>query len=85
MSQFFELNVALGELRGEHFRLGSSLHQVFREAGFNQPQVDSNFVLLLRGEREESARDEVYFSRARSRICRLSPRGLERMFPWSNL
>jgi hypothetical protein len=50
MSQFFELNVALGELRGEHFRLGSSLHQVFREAGFNQPQVDSNFVLLLRGE-----------------------------------
>jgi ubiquinone/menaquinone biosynthesis C-methylase UbiE len=50
MSQFFELNVALGELRGEHFRLGSSLHQVFREAGFAKPEVDSNFVLVLRGE-----------------------------------
>src|SRR4029078_3995621 len=50
MSQFFELNVALGELRGEHFRLGSSLHQVFREAGFEKHEVDSNFVLVLRGE-----------------------------------
>lgn len=52
MSQFFELNVALGELRGEHFRLGSSLHQVFREAGLERPEVDSNFVLLLRGEQK---------------------------------
>jgi len=26
------------------------LHQVFREAGFSRPEVDSNFVLALRGE-----------------------------------
>jgi SAM-dependent methyltransferase len=50
MNQFFELNVSLGELRGEHFRLGSSLHQLFREAGFGPPEVQSNFVLALRGE-----------------------------------
>jgi 2-polyprenyl-3-methyl-5-hydroxy-6-metoxy-1,4-benzoquinol methylase len=50
MNQFYELNVALGELRGEHFRLGSSLHIVFREAGFERPEVSSNFVLALRGE-----------------------------------
>jgi SAM-dependent methyltransferase len=50
MSQFYELNVSLGELRGEHFRLGSSLHQLFREAGFGPPAVKSNFVLALRGE-----------------------------------
>jgi ubiquinone/menaquinone biosynthesis C-methylase UbiE len=50
MTQFCELNVALGELRGEHFRLGSSLHQLFREAGFERPDVGSNFVLALRGE-----------------------------------
>jgi ubiquinone/menaquinone biosynthesis C-methylase UbiE len=52
MTQFCELNVALGELRGEHFRLGSSLHQLFREAGFAQPEVGSNFVLALRGEQK---------------------------------
>jgi SAM-dependent methyltransferase len=50
LNQFYELNVALGELRGEHFRLGSSLHAVFREAGFGRPEVNSNFVLGLRGE-----------------------------------
>jgi SAM-dependent methyltransferase len=50
MNQFFELNVSLGEVRGEHFRLGSSLHQLFREAGFGPPEVQSNFVLALRGE-----------------------------------
>jgi SAM-dependent methyltransferase len=53
MNQFYELNVALGELRGEHFRLGSSLHQVFREAGFVRPDVSSNFVLALRGEEKQ--------------------------------
>jgi hypothetical protein len=50
ISQFFELNVALGEVRNEHFRLGSNLHQLFREAGFSRPEIDSNFVLVLRGE-----------------------------------
>jgi 2-polyprenyl-3-methyl-5-hydroxy-6-metoxy-1,4-benzoquinol methylase len=53
MNQFYELNVALGELRGEHFRLGSSLHGVFQEAGFERPEVGSNFVLALRGEEKQ--------------------------------
>jgi len=52
MTQFFEINIALGELRGEHFRLGSSLHQLFRESGFDRPDVGSNFVLALRGEQK---------------------------------
>jgi 2-polyprenyl-3-methyl-5-hydroxy-6-metoxy-1,4-benzoquinol methylase len=50
MNQFFELNVALGELRGEDFRQGASLHRLFHEAGFVRPEVGSNFVLALRGE-----------------------------------
>jgi 2-polyprenyl-3-methyl-5-hydroxy-6-metoxy-1,4-benzoquinol methylase len=53
MNQFYELNVALGELRGEHFRLGSALHALFREAGFGRPEVSSNFVLALRGEEKQ--------------------------------
>jgi 2-polyprenyl-3-methyl-5-hydroxy-6-metoxy-1,4-benzoquinol methylase len=53
MNQFYEINVALGELRGEHFRLGGSLHALFREAGFLRPEVNSNFVLALRGEEKQ--------------------------------
>jgi SAM-dependent methyltransferase len=52
MSRFFELNDALGERRGEHFRLGASLHRLFREAGFVQPEVGANFTLALRGEQK---------------------------------
>jgi SAM-dependent methyltransferase len=50
MSRFFELNEALGERRGEHFRLGASLHRLFREAGLAHPDVGTNFTLALRGE-----------------------------------
>ena len=50
MTQFFTLNEALGERRGEHFRLGASLHRLFRKAGFARPEVGTNFKLALRGE-----------------------------------
>jgi ubiquinone/menaquinone biosynthesis C-methylase UbiE len=52
MTQFFRLNTALGERRGENFSLGASLHQLFRQAGFTQPEVGANFALALRGERK---------------------------------
>ncbi len=50
MNRFFQLNDALGDRRGEHFRLGASLHRLFREAGFARPEVGANFALALRGE-----------------------------------
>jgi SAM-dependent methyltransferase len=50
MGRSFELNVALGDRRGAHFRLGSSLHRLFREAGFARPEVSANFPVALRGE-----------------------------------
>jgi len=52
MAQFFTLNTALGDLRGENFSLGVSLHQLFREVGFTKPEVGSNFPLLVRGEQK---------------------------------
>ena len=52
MTRFFELNHALGRLRGEHFRLGASLHRLFREAGFTRPEVGANFALALHGEQK---------------------------------
>ena len=52
MRRFFELNEALGERRGEHFRLGASLHRLFRAAGFATPEVGTNFTLALRGEQK---------------------------------
>jgi SAM-dependent methyltransferase len=50
MTRFFALNTALGERRGENFSLGVSLHRLFREAGFDRPEVGANFSLALRGE-----------------------------------
>lgn len=50
MEQFFTLNEALGERRNENFRLGLSLHRLFREIGFERPEVRANFPLALRGE-----------------------------------
>jgi hypothetical protein len=50
MQRFIELNVALGERRKEHFRLGASLHNLFRKVGFAEPEVGANFALSLRGE-----------------------------------
>jgi len=52
MSKFFTLNIALGDRRGENYSLGVSLHRLFRQAGFARPEVASNFVLALRGERK---------------------------------
>lgn len=52
MRRFFELNEALGERRGEHFRLGASLHRLFRQAAFPRPEVGTNFALALRGEQK---------------------------------
>jgi SAM-dependent methyltransferase len=52
MRRFFELNDALGERRGEHFRLGASLHRLFRQAGFGRPEVGTNFAMALRGEQK---------------------------------
>jgi SAM-dependent methyltransferase len=49
-SQFVKLNHELGHRRGEHFRLGASLHRLFREAGLANPQVHSNFPMVVRGE-----------------------------------
>ncbi|MSR59719.1 MAG: class I SAM-dependent methyltransferase [Planctomycetaceae bacterium] len=49
MSSFFRLNDALGDRRGENFHLGASLHRLFREAGFERPEVSSNFVMAVRG------------------------------------
>jgi ubiquinone/menaquinone biosynthesis C-methylase UbiE len=48
--EFVVLNHALGQARKEHFRLGASLHRLFREAGFKQPEVASNFPMAIRGE-----------------------------------
>jgi ubiquinone/menaquinone biosynthesis C-methylase UbiE len=50
MNRFFELNHALGRQIGEHFRLGGSLHRLFRETGFDNPQVHANFAMAVRGE-----------------------------------
>jgi ubiquinone/menaquinone biosynthesis C-methylase UbiE len=52
MARFFELNHALGRHIGEHFRLGGSLHRLFRETGFDSPQVHSNFAMAVRGEQK---------------------------------
>ena len=43
----------VGELRRGALWLGSSLHGVFREAGFERPEVGSNFVLARRGEEKQ--------------------------------
>jgi hypothetical protein len=50
MDRLFQLNVALGERHGGHFRLGTSLHRLFRQAGFPAPEVSANFPFALRGE-----------------------------------
>ena len=50
IERLFELNVALGELHGGHFRLGTSLPHVFQKVGFPAPQVSANFPFTLSGE-----------------------------------
>lgn len=50
MTRFFELNLQLGDRRRENFCLGASLHRLFREVGFERPEVGANFAAALRGE-----------------------------------
>jgi SAM-dependent methyltransferase len=50
IDRMFQLNVAVGERHGGHFRLGTSLHRLFREVGFSVPEVNANFPFALRGE-----------------------------------
>jgi SAM-dependent methyltransferase len=52
MTRFFQLNEALGRRIGEDYRLGASLHRLFREAGFSRPEAGANFALALRGEQK---------------------------------
>lgn len=49
VEQFIELNLKLGERRGEDFRLGGSLHRLFRAAGFRTLEVAGHMPLVLRG------------------------------------
>jgi hypothetical protein len=50
IDRLFQLNVALGERHGGHFRLGTSLHRLFGEVGLSPPEVGANFPFALRGE-----------------------------------
>jgi ubiquinone/menaquinone biosynthesis C-methylase UbiE len=47
MERCFALKLALGELRGVHFRIGPELHRMFREAGLADPHVASIFAISL--------------------------------------
>jgi SAM-dependent methyltransferase len=50
MDRLFQLNVALGDRHGGHFRLGTSLHRLFHQVGLPTPDVGANFPFALRGE-----------------------------------
>lgn len=50
IKRFFELNLKLGERRGENFRLGSALHRLFREANLSAVEAAAHLPLVLRGE-----------------------------------
>src|SRR5262249_3357360 len=50
MERLFELNVALGDRHGGHFRLGTSLHRLFPQVGLARPEVSGNFPFVVRGE-----------------------------------
>lgn len=45
-----ELKVALSDRHGQHWRLGTSLHHVFRRAGLKEIYVSAHQPLALRGE-----------------------------------
>jgi len=51
--RFYELVQALGERIGEDYCLGASLHRLFVEVGFEQPEVGANFPLAIRGEQKQ--------------------------------
>jgi ubiquinone/menaquinone biosynthesis C-methylase UbiE len=45
-----ELKLALSDRRGQHWRVGASLHELFRQAGLSEVAVSANVPLVLRGE-----------------------------------
>jgi len=49
MARSFELKLALSDARGQHWRIGSSLHRLFLEADLTDPVVSANFPVVLRG------------------------------------
>lgn len=53
LTRISELTLALVDRRGQHFRLGTSLHQLFLEIGFSQPEVGVNMPVMLRGESKQ--------------------------------
>jgi ubiquinone/menaquinone biosynthesis C-methylase UbiE len=53
VNQFYKLTMALGERMGDHFELGASLHRMFAEVGFTQPEVGTNFPAVLRGDQKQ--------------------------------
>jgi SAM-dependent methyltransferase len=55
-ARMFELNLAIGDRRGVHFRLGSSLHRLFLQGGFARPEVAWNQPTVLRGENKRLIR-----------------------------
>ncbi|OLP19599.1 hypothetical protein BST81_04895 [Leptolyngbya sp. 'hensonii'] len=46
----FELYLALGDLRGHHFRIGSTLYRLFVEIGLTAPEVSLAQPALVRGD-----------------------------------
>lgn len=55
-----DLNLAISDRRGQHFRLGTSLFQLFLQLGFAQPEVSFNQPVALRGEKKRLV--EISFS-----------------------
>jgi SAM-dependent methyltransferase len=54
--RMFELNLLLGDRRGVHFRLGSSLHRLFLEVGLLAPEVTWCQPVAVRGEGKQLLR-----------------------------
>ncbi|MBL8797716.1 MAG: methyltransferase domain-containing protein [Planctomycetia bacterium] len=50
MERFVDLNLQLGDQRGVQFRLGRSLHRLFRLLGINHFEVGGNCPFAVRGE-----------------------------------
>jgi hypothetical protein len=45
-----ELKLALSDRRGQHWRVGTSLHELFRRAGLTDVAVSANVPMVLQGE-----------------------------------
>jgi SAM-dependent methyltransferase len=50
MERQFQLNLGLGEHHGASFRLGTSLHRLFRQVGLSSAEVSASFPFALRDE-----------------------------------